>query len=795
MPVRRAFIGLGSIAIVALTSAAALRIGYGPSGDMGLTAQASERTLAGASADLISLGGQDVSARQWPPVDTIQMAQATAVPPVQMPPPAAAPLPPAAPLVTETQPANGTPASSPAPPVTEVSPTPGTATDPNAVDETALRYFARQGDTRRLNAEIGRLRALYPDWYPPDNLTQPKPIADPLLDQMWKYYSDGQYAAARGAIADRLAHDPQWKPPADLLARLDIGEARERLVNASNAQQWDTVVSIAAATPSLLTCADVDVLWRLSEAFAKSDRSSRARDVGTYVLSNCVDPKERLATVQKAMTYLKDGELDDLLKLERVGADGQGEFAPVKGDLARKRVGAAAADPKQKATPADLALLAQIAQNATVADDAVLLGGYWFAHGDPAQAAKWYELAKTRADTPEIARGYAYALNQLKRPADGEAAAYQWRDDSPENKQAYLVVATALLSLDPPAKIEPDVLARMAKAISEARFPQGAQELGWYAYNIGQTLTAARWFTAALTWDPNNEPSAFGLALAYNRLGNKAAFQKVVKVWGPRSERIARLADPRAAAQGRRSSADDLPLPPSIENPGQPVRQAASTGQDTLVPSIDPISSEIGPGEAAVAVDPVPASARVVRTSATRGSNGGGGGACNGSQPAGQLSASAALARGWCMLNLNRSIEAVDAFETALQKGDAKMRQDAAYGKTLANLQAGLTDAAAVSAAAASQPAARSTEMRVAILSQRAIAAYNDNRFVETLMYLNELSQLAPEQNDRLMMRGWSYFHLRRFQEAKQIFVAVAGTGSHEAAKALAALAETTKPR
>ena len=39
-----------------------------------------------------------------------------------------------------------------------------------AVDETALRYFARQGDQRRVDAEIARLRTLYPDWEPPENL-------------------------------------------------------------------------------------------------------------------------------------------------------------------------------------------------------------------------------------------------------------------------------------------------------------------------------------------------------------------------------------------------------------------------------------------------------------------------------------------------------------------------------------------------------------------------------------------------------------------------------------------------
>ncbi|WP_404289018.1 hypothetical protein ACD578_23600 [Microvirga sp. RSM25] len=50
------------------------------------------------------------------------------------------------------------------------------------VDESALRYFASQGDTRRVNAEIARLRALYPNWTPPAtcrNSREPPPPRRP----------------------------------------------------------------------------------------------------------------------------------------------------------------------------------------------------------------------------------------------------------------------------------------------------------------------------------------------------------------------------------------------------------------------------------------------------------------------------------------------------------------------------------------------------------------------------------------------------------------------------------------
>ncbi|WP_114187339.1 hypothetical protein [Microvirga aerophila] len=61
------------------------------------------------------------------------------------------------------------------------------------VDESALRYFASQGDTRRVDAEIARLRALYPNWTPPTDLSQlsagPVVVRDPLVDRLWTLYT------------------------------------------------------------------------------------------------------------------------------------------------------------------------------------------------------------------------------------------------------------------------------------------------------------------------------------------------------------------------------------------------------------------------------------------------------------------------------------------------------------------------------------------------------------------------------------------------------------------------------
>src|SRR3954463_7149691 len=61
------------------------------------------------------------------------------------------------------------PSPAPTPPPGALAQTQQASPQPQ-VDESALRYFAAQGDTRRVDAEIARLRALYPNWSPPTDL-------------------------------------------------------------------------------------------------------------------------------------------------------------------------------------------------------------------------------------------------------------------------------------------------------------------------------------------------------------------------------------------------------------------------------------------------------------------------------------------------------------------------------------------------------------------------------------------------------------------------------------------------
>lgn len=294
---------------------------------------------------------------------------------------------------------------------------PGSPSSPQAqrVDETALRYFAMQGDTRRYEAELARLRALYPEWKPPTDLTSPVPAGDPELERIWRLFAEGKFGEARAAIGQRSSADPSWQAPADLIAQLDRAEAGQRLTNASNARQWEQVIRIGTETPALLTCANVDALWRVAEAFVQTGAPERARDAFAYVLTNCTNLAERVGTMQKALASLPEALVVPLLAQER-----QTEFSGIRDEIARRHVGKAAEDPALTAMSEEIRRIEALANAATTPDDPILLGFYSFRHNDPAKAVTWFQTALARNGGAKAAEGAVLALGAQQKYQEAE---------------------------------------------------------------------------------------------------------------------------------------------------------------------------------------------------------------------------------------------------------------------------------------------------------------------------------------------------------------------------------------
>ncbi|WP_040676815.1 cellulose synthase [Rhizobium mesoamericanum] len=646
------------------------------------------------------------------------------------------------------------------------------------VDESALRYFASRGDKARLQAEIARLQALYPNWVPPaDPLAVPQ-NGDKQLEQMWQLYSEGRYAELRKAIADRQASESGWQPPPDLLDRLDVAEARARLVNASDLKQYETVVQIGANTPSLLTCSDIDVLWRVAEAFARTDRASRAKDAYVYILTNCTNPQERLATIQKASALLPYATMQDLLALERPDGNGGREFDSIRNDLARRFVAAGNGDPNLVVAPAYLSIVRRLAETDGQPSDSLLLGWYHLRRENYADAEKWFRASRDKEDSAIASQGLALALIAEKQPREAEAVMYKWRSTSKEATATYLAATANLMALQPPADLSEEVLSRIAAETIAQKYVPTAQQFGWFARTLNQPQTAARWFETALRWKPDDEPSAYGLAITRQQLHDRAGVAEIQRLWAGKSDRIAQLGE----ATSRQPTQAPLPAP------GQTAPQASAAAPPEIVRAPSERLQGAGP-PAGVAVARQQAMQTVTVRRGARQVRG-----CTTTTNAQLLDPEAALSRGWCLMDINRPMEAVKAFETALASPNRRTREDAAYGQSLAYLRAGLSNNAAVAATKAPQTQQRAAELQIAILADRALAAFDAKRYREALIFLDQRAQLRQEPIDLMVLRGYAYLHMKMYGDAERIFTAAAATGSKDANRGLADLRAATHP-
>ncbi|MDR6632055.1 tetratricopeptide (TPR) repeat protein [Phyllobacterium sp. 1468] len=693
------------------------------------------------------------------------------------------------------------------------APAPGAATAPK-VDETALRYFARQGDKRRLEAEIARLRALYPGWTPPADPTSVMPQADTALDAMWKLYAAGKLPELRKAIQERQTSEPGWKPPGDMLQLVELAESREQLINASDLKQYDTVIRIGSSHNSLLTCSDVDVLWRVAEAFAKTDRVARAKDAYGYVLDNCTKPDERLATVQKALPLLSRADLDALLAREKTNPDGSKEFDTIHNDLARKAVADAGADPKLTVPPADVSRVEKLANDVVEPSDPLILGWYYLRRNDPVAAERWFRLSHDRENAASSSQGLALAMIALSRPAEAEGTIYEWRDSSDGAKAVYMAAVANLLAQDPPVEIAPAILQRMVPEVMKAKDANAAQQLGWYAYLLNQFETASGWFSTALLWKPDDEPSSYGLVLTREQLGDTAGVADIQRRWAGKSDRIARLGELRNTRQrglvpsperfGTDTSTANQPVTQPTTNPGAP---AAALPQDSSVAAANPLSTTPAPTLAErvaetiartrviqsqnqtepVQASPEPRRPRPPQQTAVNTSQRASRGCTTTIDPQ-TLTPDAALTRGWCLMDMNRPLEAAAAFERGLLSRSEAAKSDAAYGQSLAYLRVGLADKAAVAASKARQKHSRQIELDTALLASRATDSFTAGRYTEALLALDQRARIAPERNDLMVLRGYAYMNLNRLADAQRVFEAVAATGSKDGLRGMATI-------
>jgi tetratricopeptide (TPR) repeat protein len=398
--------------------------------------------------------------------------------------------------------------------------------DPEPVDETALRYYASLKQTSRVEAETRRLSRLNPNWRPPADLWTSRP-GNADEGPLWDLFSANRLDELRKAIEERRVRDPGWTPSTDLAQKLLRKEMRAKILAGKNAGRWAEVATAAEQGRFEGDTSDVEVLWDISDAYARTKRPADAMRVLTSILKARSDTKERIATVQKAIAVLPMADAERLIVMANIDPS-DGEFAALGIDITRARISAFLHDePANEVAQAELGRFKDYARTATDPNQPGLVAWYALKRNDLRDALEWFKSSIAQGGDATIAHGLAHTLRKLGQLREAEEVAYAWREPSAANAILFIDILADQLIQPVPLQFEAKRITRYAEVTLQTGSGEGAQALAWYAYNSCQFDVAVDWFRHAVAWFPK-EASVFGYALTLRRLKRHQEFVEIV---------------------------------------------------------------------------------------------------------------------------------------------------------------------------------------------------------------------------------------------------------------------------
>lgn len=382
----------------------------------------------------------------------------------------------------------------------------------DTVDDSALRYYASLNQTQRVQTEMRRLQRLYPGWEPPADLYEQNRAGGEDEQSFWDLFAADQLDDLRAAIDLRMRAEPGWQPSAELTQKLARKTLRNQILSLFNGGKLQDLLDILKKDNFNPEETDVDVLWAVAEAYAKTKQTQDAVQTYKSILTMNRESDVRLATIQKAMAALRMSDVEPLIAMGRAN-----EWAPIQTDITRMRISAYLHDERKDEVPGtELKAFEDYARSASDPNQAGLVAWYYYKAKAFREALEWFKLALERGGDAMIAHGLAHSLRELGMYRETEEVAYAWRQPLINNAILFIDILERDLTKEIPPYIEPERLLRYAQVTMDLGSGEGAQALGWYAYNACQFDTAYEWFSRAAAWYPK-EGTIYGLAVSARR--------------------------------------------------------------------------------------------------------------------------------------------------------------------------------------------------------------------------------------------------------------------------------------
>ncbi|WP_394690705.1 hypothetical protein [Hoeflea sp.] len=594
------------------------------------------------------------------------------------------------------------------------------------VQTAALYYYAKERQTDRVDAEIARLRALYPGFVPPQNLYLAADEIVPDETSLWDLFEADDFTGIDAEIIRRKAEDPGWMPTVDFQSKLARKKQRVRMKELAAAEDWIGLADLSASIDSA-TETDVDLIWMQIDALsATGNRDALAKSLRRVLLrdgAKRLSDEHLVVTLQKA---LRDFPAAEIEKLAAVLWPHQSESylpAPVALDIARKQIAEFNAEKDAAPVPsASRQLLELEARKIRRPEDLSLLGWHDIKVEQPRSASEWFAIAMEVQPGPQNAKGMYLSLERQKLDREAYEFAATHLPDLSDDPVFLMNVLSARFGNPGEDPIGEEAVLAYSTAIMETSAADHAEILGWYAYNSRQFEASEAWFRQSYAWEASADRLK-GLALALRQSGNKRGFAALKRDF---AEVYPEIWSEIAAASAPKGGNAASVKTPAREVRASYVKHFEAKNYPACLRDIDRLGS-------------------------------------GGSKP------SVAVIRGWCEIGLKRFSDARISFERGMA-GKGQVRADAVYGAALALLGSRLTDEAEALISAYPVSATRDRELRAEIYYQRARSAFDHQQFDRVLNALDARAQLVAEPRDLMQMRGWAYYHSGQSARATAVF-------------------------
>jgi tetratricopeptide (TPR) repeat protein len=359
------------------------------------------------------------------------------------------------------------------------------AQDPDERDLQALRFYINENNEQAIRSELRRLQVQFPEWSPPDDLSNLNRDVPPgLVDGIYQLIAREDFAGARDRIEDATRTYPNWTPSADLLQTLSLAEAQREFTAAVDAGNSQAAIRIARATPALLVCERVNNAWLLAEQYQAVGQTDTARGIYRGVADSCTTPDVLVATLEKSASVSNAAQLQEMAALMRNTAPGVA--AQINAVETRLLAGLGAA-PAPGAAPAEAPAAA----------------------GVPVTDATRPEARPATLGQPRPAPAQAPASRTMAAPAPAGAARAAPSGGGGAGYNAVLAAAQA------------GDWRRCLSLATGAKQPEIVSQRGWCNFNIDRPMQALKDFRAAAssTRDGNlQRDSLYGMALTMLRM-------------------------------------------------------------------------------------------------------------------------------------------------------------------------------------------------------------------------------------------------------------------------------------